>query len=330
MDVDPEILRDRALFLDRLPGYLLAEQAAVRLVDGIQVWGTPDPFSIATSWWGAPLSQRVLLSGDPADGSGRLSISTNSVRGIDDVVRARQLVMGFAEQTTVALPLVSEAGVLSWHSAVAVDPGGLGRTFGKVRQVLRLQYQQVERTTSMFSVLLDGQPAVSTPAEDCMLYLSFADAWGEVVDPSWEWTAADLASVREVVRARGGEVLRATPEGVIGGLLHVGPVGASDGDEMAEFVFIADAVHENAGPSITAVLTLPVYLGPAALYALNEAEIAEPAGSVLGAWCKSPVSEKACFLTFAPERLSAHLSFSELADLVASRASWVGSVIRRQ
>lgn len=329
MDVDPQMLRDRTLFLDRLPIHLLTMQSAAPIADGIQVWGTPDKNSIAESWWGAPLSQKVLLSGDPSDGSGRLSISTESVRGILDLARARQVVTELASQTTVALPLVSEDGVISWHSAVTVDPSDLERTFGRARQVLRLQYQQVEATTSMFAAVLGGTPAVSEPGDDSTLYLSSMD-WGtEFFGSSWECGQEEFSCVRDVVLSHGGEVLSGTPEGVVGGLLHVGPVGAPDGDEMAEFAFVADAVHETAGPSVMAALTLPVPLDVIALYALNEAELADPAGPILGAWCESPVSERACFLSFAPALLSGHLGIAELADLVARRAAWVASALRR-
>lgn len=322
MEVDPQVVRDPDLFFDQLPVYLLTGQSAAPIANGIQIWGTPDEGSVAESWWGAPLTQKVLLSGDPASGSGRLLISTDSVGGIGNLERARELVTSFAAETTVALPLVSDDGVISWHSSVSIAPDDLDRSFGKARQVLRLQYEHVERTTSMFAALLGGTPAVEKPSEDSTLYLASWDSWGA---PSWEWTPTDLESVREVIRAHGGSVLEGQGEGIVAGLLNVTPIGADVGDEFAEFALITDGEHESAGPSILAALTLPVELDLHTLYGLNVAESSAPAAPVLGAWCPSPVSGRACFLSFAPEQLSDDLSLPELADLVARRAGWVAT-----
>lgn len=324
MDVDPQILREKGLFLEQLPVYLLTGQSAAPLENGMQVWGTPDESSIAEAWWGAPLTQKVLVSEDPACGSRRLLISTDSVSGIRDLERAREVVTSFAADTTVALPLVSDDGVIRWHSSVEIHADDLNRSFGKARQVLRLQYEHVERTTSMFSALLGGTPAVGQPSDDSSLYLASWDIWGP---SSWEWTSADLRSVGEVIRARGGTLLDGQGEGVVGGLLNVAPIGAEVGDELAEFALITGATHEEAGPAILAALTLPVELDLPALYSLNVAEASNPAGPVLGAWCQSPVSGRACFLSFAPERLSDDLGLPELAEIVACRASWVATAL---
>lgn len=325
MEIDLEVLRDAGLFFDRLPVYLLTRQYATPIADGIQIWGTPDGDSVAESWWGAPLTQKVLLRGNPAEGSGRLLISTDAVVGIRDLERARELVMTFANETTIALPLVSDNGMITWLSSVSIDPEDLDRSFGKARQVLLLQYEHVERTTSMFSALLDGRPAVEQRPESSMLYLSSWDLWGA---SPWTWTPEDLRSVQEVIRARGGEVLDGLGEGVVGGLIPVGQIAAGAADESAEFALVTGGMHGSAGPAILAALTLPVDLDLPTLYALNASEASSPAGPILGAWCQSPISGRACFLSFAPERLSDHLRLAELAEVVACRAAWVGTALR--